>query len=70
MSFKGIHSTTCKQGNEVSNKLGCHLILRSILGMDIDPDSIPDQDEMFEVYNTIVEAEQVRAVDGVEVEPA
>jgi hypothetical protein len=38
--------------------------------MPIDPDNIPDQEEMFDVYNTIVEAEEVRAVDGVEVEPA
>lgn len=68
--FSGIHSGTCKEGNEVSSKLGCHLILKSILGMHIDPDSIPDQDEMFEVYNTIVEAEEVRAAEGVEVELA
>ncbi|TFK54805.1 P-loop containing nucleoside triphosphate hydrolase protein [Heliocybe sulcata] len=62
---------SCKEGNVVSSKLGALLILKSILKIPIDADLISDHyGDPDEAHQTIVEASQVRAVDGVEVEGA
>ncbi|KAF8580679.1 P-loop containing nucleoside triphosphate hydrolase protein [Ramaria rubella] len=62
-----IDSPACKEGNEVSSKLGAQVVLRGILGMATNLDAIPDVDPE-SVPGTIVEAESVRTIDGVEVE--
>jgi len=63
-----VHSGLCKEDNNVSSKFGAHLILRSMLGFDIDPDGIPQQYERIGAFQTVVEATYVRPVDGMEVE--
>lgn len=63
----GIISSYCKENNEVASKLGAQVLLRGVLGLPIDADAIPEQEDgSFTV--TIVEAQTVRAVEGVEVE--
>ena len=64
----GVQSGLCREGNQVSSKHGAHLILRSMLGFDIDPDSIPPQNERIGAFQTVVEATYVRPIDGTEVE--
>lgn len=63
----GVHSPLCKEGNKVSSKLGAQLILRGILGLEIDVDSIPMQD-VEQDWSTVVEATSVRLVGNVPVE--
>ncbi|KAJ7349276.1 DEAD/H helicase [Mycena albidolilacea] len=65
-----IHSSSCREKNEVSSKLGSLLVLRGILGIPIDPDSIPVQAEMEIGHDTIVEPVGVGALTGVSVEQA
>lgn len=66
--FPGIHSTKCKEENKVASKLGALLILRGLLSLEIDPEIIPERVDEETGFDTIVEADYVRAVDGVEVE--
>ncbi|KAH7910172.1 hypothetical protein BJ138DRAFT_1153504 [Hygrophoropsis aurantiaca] len=64
-----IYSARCKENNTVASKIGALLILRSLLGLDINPNDIPVQGESFtESFETIEETDYIRAVDGVEVE--
>lgn len=51
----------------MSSKLGAQIILRGVLGLTIDLDPIPDIDPN-SVPETVVEAESVRAIDGIQVE--
>jgi hypothetical protein len=67
-TLSGIQSGLCKEGNQVSSKLGAHLVLRSMLGFDIDPDNIPQQYERISAFQTVVEATYIRPVDGTVVE--
>ena len=63
----GIISSYCKENNEVASKLGAQVLLRGVLGLPIDIDAIPEQEDgIFTV--TVVEAQAVRAVEGIEVE--
>ncbi|KAJ7632232.1 P-loop containing nucleoside triphosphate hydrolase protein [Roridomyces roridus] len=64
---KCIHSARCKEKNEVSSKLGALLVIRGLLGIDVDPDSIPGQDAE-EGHDTIVAPLGVGAMTGVKVE--
>lgn len=65
----GVQSPSCKEGNEVCSKLGAYIILRTILALDIDADSIPEQVEEFPVnWETVVEASNVRAIIGIQIE--
>lgn len=64
----GIHSATCREENKVSSKVGALLILRGILDLEINAESIPERVDEETGFDTIVEADYVRAVDGVEVE--
>ena len=68
--FLGVQSAVCKEGNEVSSKIGAQIILRAILGLEIDADSIPVQTERLNTFRTIVEASNVPAEKGVAVETA
>ncbi|KAI9456100.1 hypothetical protein HD554DRAFT_2317614 [Boletus coccyginus] len=63
-----IHSTKCREENKVSSKLGALLILRGLLNLEINPESIPERVDEETGFDTIVEADYVRALDGVEVE--
>lgn len=64
----GIHSATCREENKVSSKVGALLILRGILDLEINAESIPERVDEETGFDTIVEADYVRAVNGVEVE--
>lgn len=64
----GIHSAKCREENKVSSKLGALLVLRGLLNLEINPESIPERVDEETGFDTIVEADYVRAVDGVEVE--
>ncbi|KAJ3572806.1 hypothetical protein NP233_g2842 [Leucocoprinus birnbaumii] len=66
-----VQSTTCKEANQVSSKTGAGIIIKGILGLSIDPDTIPYQQtelQYNEVPNTIVEAETVIPRDNIVVE--
>ncbi|KDQ60612.1 hypothetical protein JAAARDRAFT_555490 [Jaapia argillacea MUCL 33604] len=64
-----VNSPSCREGNVVSSKLGAFVVLKSLLGLPIDPDSIPEQyEEPLQGYQTIIEAPPVRAIVGVDVE--
>lgn len=64
-----IRSAYCKEGNVVSSKLGAQIVIRGILGLPIDMDSIPDPPEsLADVPQSIVAAEPIIPVDGVEIE--
>ena len=65
----GVLTPYCKENNKVASKLGAQIILRSILGLPIDVDAIPStEDSQPHAQNTIVEADPVRVVEGVEIE--
>ncbi|KAJ6618312.1 DEAD/H helicase [Mycena sp. CBHHK59/15] len=66
---KCIHSGACREKNEISSKLGALIVLKGILGIHVDPDSIPVQSEEMG-HDTIVDAPGVGAIPGVSVERA
>ena len=69
MRMVGIRSAYCKEGNVVSSKLGAQIVIRGILGLPIDMDSIPDPPEsLVDPPQSIIEARPIDAVEGVEVE--
>ena len=63
----GIQSPSCKEGNLVSSKSGAQLVLKAVMGMTIDPDCVASQNGI-QATETIVEAEAVPAVEGIQVE--
>ncbi|KAG9318135.1 DEAD H helicase [Chiua virens] len=63
-----IHSATCREENAVSSKLGALLVLRGLLNLEIDSESIPERVDEESGFDTIVEAAYVKPVGGVEVE--
>ncbi|KIJ60621.1 hypothetical protein HYDPIDRAFT_32044 [Hydnomerulius pinastri MD-312] len=63
-----IHSPGCREENKVSSKIGALIILRGLLNLEINPDSIPDQVDEATGFDTIIEADYIRPVDGVKVE--
>ncbi|KAG0706339.1 hypothetical protein DFH29DRAFT_995980 [Suillus ampliporus] len=65
-----IHSTTCSEGNVVASKPGALLVLKALLNLDIDTNSVAKQPVQIQGPDTIVEATYVRPLDGVQVEPA
>lgn len=52
----------------MSSKLGALLVLRGLLSLEINAESIPERVDEETGFDTIVDADYVRAVDGVEVE--
>ncbi|QRW02955.1 DEAD/DEAH box helicase [Ceratobasidium sp. AG-Ba] len=62
-----IQGTKCTEGNIVSSKIGASLILKSLLDVEIDADSIPNFG-ITDLPDTIVEAESVRKANDVKVE--
>ncbi|KAJ6500440.1 DEAD H helicase [Mycena sanguinolenta] len=65
---QGIHSSACREKNEVTSKLGALLVLRGILDIAVDPDSIPIQNEMDIGHDTIIHPAGVGELAGVTVE--
>lgn len=57
----------CSEGNIVSSKIGAALVLKSLLDIEIDPDTVPNYGEL-DLPETIVVAETVRNATGVKVE--
>lgn len=71
--FKGctkcVQSPSCKEGNKVCSKSGALVILKALLGHEVDPDSIPDEHDTFEGgTDTIVSASHVRKLGDIEIE--
>jgi len=65
----GVQSNGCREANEVSSKLGGGIVVKGILGLPIDPGTVPHQGErQIEIPDTIVEAQTVYARGNVEVE--
>lgn len=67
----GVQSTTCREANQVSSKIGGGIIIKSILGLSVDPDTIPYQNgrqQQIQVPDTIVEAQIVYGRGNIEVE--
>jgi DEAD/DEAH box helicase domain-containing protein len=57
----------CKQANRVMSKAGAEVILKTLLGREIDVDSLPwgpDDEEAQAGIETVVEATEVRGRDG------
>lgn len=73
---KCIQSPACKEHNKVSSRRGCLIILKALLGYEIDLNSIPmwavDEELLRGEYVTVVAARPVLATGGmqVDVEPA
>lgn len=67
LGFLGVQSPACKEGNLVCSKIGALLILKSVLGFEIDSTSISVQGDSSQA-NTIVEAAPVPTVDEIQVE--
>ncbi|SJL04493.1 related to helicases [Armillaria ostoyae] len=71
--FKGctkcVQSPSCKEGNKVCSKSGALVILKALLGYEVDPASIPDEHDTFEGgTDTIVSASHVRKLGDIEIE--
>ncbi|KAF7972104.1 hypothetical protein HWV62_18928 [Athelia sp. TMB] len=66
--YKCVQSPLCRDGNQIFSKIGAQLILRSLVGLEIDPESIPVQNEGTSKFQTVVEASYVRPLDGTQVE--
>jgi len=64
--LSGVQSPSCREGNEVSSKIGALIILKGILGLAMDADGIAPQQDVG--HGTIVVASSVRAVEGIQVE--
>lgn len=64
----GVQSATCRESNQVSSKTGGGIIIRGILGLPIDPNTVPYQEQQIQVPDTIVEAQTVYARENVELE--
>ncbi|KAJ1306701.1 hypothetical protein OPQ81_007693 [Rhizoctonia solani] len=54
-----VRGVKCSEGDIVSSKIGASLILRSLLDIHIDPDTVPNFGGL-ELNETVVEAESVR----------
>jgi DEAD/DEAH box helicase domain-containing protein len=63
----GIRATRCTEGNDLCAKVGALLILKSLLDIDTDPDTVPNLG-VSNLPNTIIEAESVRRANDVQVE--
>ncbi|KAL5490199.1 HRQ1 [Sanghuangporus weigelae] len=63
---KCIRSAFCKEQNIVSSKIGSQIVIRGILGLPINVEAIPVGES--NGVDSIVEAQPIRAVDGVEIE--
>ncbi|KAG5645882.1 hypothetical protein DXG03_005029 [Asterophora parasitica] len=61
-----VQSPACREGNLVCSKIGALLVIKCILGLEINEDSVPFQDVV--AHDTVVEAESVRIIDDVQVE--
>ncbi|KAG5651282.1 hypothetical protein H0H81_009225 [Sphagnurus paluster] len=61
-----VQSSSCKESNLVCSKLGALLVVSCLLGLKIDSDAIPMDNAS--TQETIVEAQTIRAIDGIEVE--
>jgi len=72
MTFSGVLSPTCKEKNAVASKAGALAILKALLGLEVDPDSVPyETDERhLQGHDSIVSASSVRERDHVRVETA
>lgn len=65
----GVQSATCREANQVSSKLGGGIIIRSILGLPIDPDVVTLQSgQQIQIPDTIAEAQTVYGRGNIEVE--
>lgn len=62
----GVQSANCKESNVVSSKLGARVVLRGLLDLPLEEDAIPL--DVNGITNTVVDAEPVQVVPGVEVE--
>jgi len=64
----GIHSSGCKENNEVASKIGAQIVLRGVLGMPLNSDDVPFLEDAPSYPSTIIEAPSVKTVENVEVE--
>ncbi|KAF8894415.1 P-loop containing nucleoside triphosphate hydrolase protein [Infundibulicybe gibba] len=62
-----VQSPACREGNEVSSKLGARLILQGLLGTRINPDEISPLSGIV-ALDTITDALPVRVIEGLRIE--
>jgi DEAD/DEAH box helicase domain-containing protein len=74
LTTAGIQSYSCKEANKVASKLGALIVIKGVLGIEIDPDTIPmEQHDASEPRgrDTIIDASPVRTSGGkIEIEKA
>lgn len=63
----GVRGMKCSEWNLVSSKIGASLVLKSLLDIKIDSDTVPNFGEL-DLPETIVVAETVRSANGVKLE--
>jgi len=69
ISTVGIDGPYCKEGNEVSSKVGAQVIIRGLLGMPVNLDALPPaQYEYDPEMDTITEAAVVPTAEHVAIE--
>ena len=67
----GVQSMSCREGNQVASKIGARIVLRTVLGLEIDADAIQLQWEEGYDNETVVEAGKVQLIDqGIVIEHA
>ncbi|ELU43505.1 DEAD/H helicase [Rhizoctonia solani AG-1 IA] len=63
----GVRGAKCSEGDAVTSKVGAALILKSLLDIQIDPDTVPNFGNL-ELSDTVVEAELVRSARETKIE--
>ena len=68
LCFLGIQALNCKEANQVFSKAGAEIILKGILGEDMNYNFEDIQQTPYFGPDTIVEAEPVKVAEGVQIE--
>jgi len=63
---QGVQSSTCKESNIVSSKLGARVVLRGLLNLPMEEDAIPRDENG--ITDTVVNADPVGVAPGVVLE--
>jgi DEAD/DEAH box helicase domain-containing protein len=67
----GIEGSNCREGNVVASKISAKVVLKGVLGLPIDVDSIPFNDGPRDPLETVVEASDIiQQSRNLRVEPA
>lgn len=66
LTFLGITSPVCSEGNIVTSKIGAAIILKSLLNIELNVDGLPDGEERGIGIETVIPVnEKVKEADEV-----